>query len=60
MAFSKIVNQLISIQANASDEDNFALENDINFMVYKLYDFTYDEVLTIDPKTTITQQQYEL
>ena len=60
MALSKIVNQLISIKANASDEDNFALENDINFMVYKLYDLTYDEVLTIDPKTTITQQQYEL
>lgn len=39
--------------------DTSSLENEIDFMVYKLYGLTYEEVLTIDPKTTITQQQYE-
>ncbi|MEG1567811.1 MAG: TaqI-like C-terminal specificity domain-containing protein, partial [Anaerovoracaceae bacterium] len=35
------------------------LEAKIDLMVYKLYGLTYDEVLTIDPATPITQQQYE-
>lgn len=35
------------------------LETEIDLMVYKLYGLTYDEVLVIDPKTPITQQQYE-
>lgn len=41
------------------DGANAGLENEIDLMVYKLYGLTYDEVLTIDPKTPITQQQYE-
>lgn len=39
--------------------DTSALENEIDFLVYKLYGLTYDEVLIIDPQTTITKQQYE-
>lgn len=35
------------------------LSGKIDLMVYKLYGLTYHEVLTIDPQTPITQQQYE-
>lgn len=44
----------LDIQADTS-----AIETEIDLMVYKLYGLTYDEVLTIDPQTPITQQQYE-
>lgn len=33
-------------------------EKQIDIMVYKLYDLTYDEVLTIDKDFTLTEQQY--
>lgn len=39
--------------------DTTALEAQIDFLVYRLYDLTYDEVLIIDPKTPITQLQYD-
>ena len=35
------------------------MENEIDFMVYKLYGLTYDEVLVVDPETPITREQYE-
>ena len=28
-------------------------------MVYKLYGLTYDEVMVVDPETTITEEEYE-
>lgn len=31
----------------------------IDFLVYHLYNLTYDEVLVVDPKTPITREQYE-
>ncbi|MBO4942924.1 MAG: N-6 DNA methylase [Muribaculaceae bacterium] len=31
----------------------------IDFLVYHLYDLTYDEVLIVDPETPITRDQYE-
>ncbi len=34
-------------------------EKQIDIMVYKLYDLTYDEVLTIDKEFTLTQEEYE-
>ena len=36
------------------------LENKIDFIVYKLYGLTYDEVLIVDPETPITREEYEL
>ena len=34
-------------------------EKQIDIMVYKLYDLTYDEVLTIDKSFTLTQEEYK-
>ena len=30
-----------------------------HYEVYQLYGLTYDEVLTIDPETPITREEYE-
>lgn len=45
-----------STNANASIQD---MENQIDIIVYHLYDFTYDEVLIVDSQTQITREQYE-
>lgn len=34
-------------------------ERTIDLMVYKLYGLTYDEVMVVDPETTITEEEYE-
>lgn len=36
-----------------------ATDREIDLRVYHLYGLTYDEVLTIDPNTTITKKEYE-
>lgn len=36
-----------------------ATDREIDLRVYHLYGLTYDEVLTIDPNTTITKEEYE-
>ena len=35
------------------------LENQIDLIVYRLYDLTYDEVLIVDPDSPITREEYE-
>ena len=40
-------------------QDLIELENQIDHIVYHLYDLTYDEVLIVDPETPITREQYE-
>ena len=49
--------QMISLKAQ--NADTTVLENEIDFMVYKLYGLTYDEVLVVDPETPITREQYD-
>jgi hypothetical protein len=34
-------------------------EKETDRLVYQLYGLTYDEVLTIDPETPITREEYE-
>lgn len=34
-------------------------EQAIDRLVYKLYGLTYDEVLTVDPETSIKREEYE-
>lgn len=54
-----IVNEIIerkSANANASIQD---LENQIDNIVYHLYDLTYDEVLIVDPQPQLSREEYE-
>ena len=36
-----------------------SLENEIDLIVYHLYNLTYDEVLIVDPETPITREEYD-
>lgn len=47
------------IQNKKEKLDTLMLEDKINLMVYHLYGLTYDEVLIVDPQTTITREEYE-
>ena len=60
--FLEIDNLVISIftaKRLAVDTDITALEQQIDLLIYHLYDLTYDEVLIVDPQTSITREQYE-
>lgn len=39
--------------------DTSALENQIDQMVYKLYELTYDEVKVVDPEFSLSPEEYE-
>lgn len=53
------VSRILSVKQSDPSADTTVLENEIDFMVYKLYGLTYDEVLVVDPETPITREQYE-
>ena len=53
------VSRILSAKQSDPSADTTVLENEINFMVYKLYGLTYDEVLVVDPESPITREQYE-
>jgi len=46
---SNIIKELSSIEN----------ERDIDMFIYRLYDLTYDEILVVDPETTISREEYE-
>ena len=54
-----LVNKLMSIKSEDLSSDISDLENELNFVIYKLYNLSYDEVLIIDPQTPITRKEYE-
>ena len=55
--FNSLVKKIVSMR---KEGDNCVKEiNEMNLMVYKLYNLTYDEVKVVDPETTITEEEYE-
>lgn len=57
---SQIVkNTLLERRVN-SDADTSSLEAEIDLIVYKLYNLTYDEVLLVDPDFGLTAEEYEV
>lgn len=34
-------------------------EKEIDNIVYHIYEFTYDEILIVDPETPITKEEYD-
>lgn len=59
----QMITMVVEIQGLKSENmnsDTSSLENQIDFLVYHLYNLTYDEVLIVDPDTPITREQYEL
>jgi translation initiation factor IF-2 len=55
--FENNVNKIIS--KKQKKEDTIALEQEIDNLVYKLYELTYEEVKVIDPEFGLTKKEYE-
>lgn len=56
---SNTVDKILEMKQSDPYIDTTILEFDIDKMVYHLYGLTYDEVLTVDPQTPITREEYE-
>lgn len=56
----KYVNTILKSKKENPLADTSELENQIDFIVYKLYGLTYDEVLVVDKETKITREEYEI
>lgn len=55
--FISVVNQILENKKDNIDTTN--LETQIDLMVYKLYELTYDEVLVVEPEFGLSEQEYE-
>jgi len=55
--FIKIADQILTHKSEG--KDTTALEQEIDNLVYKLYELSYDEVKVIDPEFGLTEQEYE-
>ena len=56
--FVSIVDQIMSIKKSNPQSDTTILEQQIDNLVYKLYDLTYDEVKVVDPDFGLTEEEY--
>ncbi len=54
-----LVDKILATKKADTQADTSALEAEIDFLVYKLYGVSYDEVLVVDPGTPITREEYE-
>lgn len=53
------VEKIIVAKGNDAISDTSKLETEIDFLVYHIYDLTFDDVLIIDPETPITREEYD-
>ena len=53
-----LVEQILKTKKAKPQADTTELEQEIDLLVYKLYDLTYDEVLIVDPETSISREKY--
>lgn len=51
------IDKIISMKSKGIDTT--ALENEIDVMVYKLYELSYEEVKIIDPEFWMSEVEYE-
>ena len=58
ISFSIIENVSNILKNKLQNLDTTALENEIDIMVYKLYELTYDEVLVVDPEFSLSEEEY--
>ena len=56
---SSLVDTIIAAKCADPYADTSSEERQIDRLVYHLYGLTYDEVLIVDPQTTITREEYE-
>jgi hypothetical protein len=58
---NKIIEDLVTniILYKSEGKDTTALEQQIDNLVYKLYELTYEEVKIIDPEFALTEPEYD-
>lgn len=54
----QIVNTIMRIKSQDTKADISSYEEDIDLIVYHLYNLSYSEILIVDPETTITEEEY--
>ncbi len=54
-----LVDQILTQKEANSDADSTALEKQIDTMVYKLYNLTWEEVQVVDPEFGLSEEEYE-
>lgn len=54
-----LVDTILAAKRTDPNADTTSEERQIDRLVYHLYGLTYDEVLIVDPQTTITREEYE-
>ena len=54
-----IVDAILSAKRTNPSSDTSLLEAKVDFLIYRLYNLTYDEVLIVDPETPIKSEEYE-
>lgn len=54
-----LVSKVLELKKVNIEADTTSLEYQIDFLVYHLYDLTYDEVLIVAPETPISREEYE-
>ena len=59
LEIDNLVSSIFNAKRLAVDTDITALEQQIDLLIYHLYNLTYDEVSIVDPQTSITREQYE-
>ncbi|MCL6103095.1 MAG: hypothetical protein M1292_11550 [Bacteroidetes bacterium] len=56
--FVEIVDKIIEAKSKDPQADTIDLEKEIDEMVYKLYELTYEEVKVVDPDFLLTEEEY--
>jgi len=54
-----LVDQILIQKATNPDADTTALEQQIDTLVYKLYNLTWEEVQVVDPEFGLSEEEYE-
>lgn len=54
-----LVSMILETKRKDTNADTVTLEQEIDYIVYKLYGLTYDEVKIVDPETPITEEEYK-
>ena len=56
----QLVNEVFQAKKDGDIETMHSKETQIDSIIYNIYGLTYDEVLIVDPETTISREEYEL
>jgi len=53
------VDKILEIKNNNPHSDTSSIEKELDILIYRLYDLTFDEVKVIDPDFNLNEQEYE-